>query len=179
MEGKEILSIVLSIVMSFFAGAISALFFGGKTALNYMLVKASRGRKILLIAKTRFGWKTFVASKNEETLRWKYDKKKKITVCDDEDIVKYMRVECAFVDADKPLKTIKLSKGQLFPDDFDPEVFNNLLIRAMTRPTTDGFDEIKKLLQIILVVVVLLGLGMLFLFMKVKDLSGGSSGGVI
>lgn len=171
-----IFGIILSILVSFVLGSVAILFFGGRTALNYMVVKASRGRKVLVFAKTKFGWRTFTAKKKENTLKWKYDKQERITNIEDGDLTRYMRIDMIFVDADRPLQAIKLKEGQLFPDGFDPETFNNLLVRLATRPTEEGFEDIKKLLKIAVGGIVLLLFGVVMVYMKLNELTGGSGG---
>ena len=178
MEGGDIFIMIFSMITSFLLGGVGMLLFGGRTALNYLLVKVSRGRKVLVFAKTRFGWRTFVAKKDQNTLKWKYDKKPVVTDIEDGDIVRYMRQDSVFVDADKPAKAIKLKEGSFYPDDFDPETFNNMLIRALTRPNVDGIDDLKKMLTAVLVVLLLVGFGVLMIYLKVSELTGGS-GGVI
>jgi len=118
MEMTDILIMVFSMLLSFLLGAFGMLLFGGKTAMNYLIVKASRGNKVLLMAKTRFGWRSFVAKKSEGSLVWKYDGKKQITIIDEGDVTRYMRLDMIFVDADKSGRAIKLKDGSLYPDDF-------------------------------------------------------------
>ena len=155
------------------------LLFGGKTALNYLIVKASRGRKVLLMARTPFGWRSFTAKKDQNTLLWKYDKKKvTTTVGTEHDVARYLRIDLCFVDAEKPARTIGLKDGSFYPDDFDPQTFNNILIRALTRPNADGSDELKKMLTVVLVFLILVGFGVLMIYLKMSELTGGT-GGVI
>jgi hypothetical protein len=171
MEGSEILIMVMSMLTSVLLGAFGMLLFGGKTAMNYLIVKASRGNKVLLMAKTKFGWRSFTAKKDTNTLTWKFDKKKLITNIEDDDVSRYMRIDLVFVDADKPARAIKLKEGSLYPDDFDPETFNNILIRALTRPNADGNDDLKKMLMGLLILGVLILIGVISVYMKLGDLA--------
>lgn len=178
--GMLILTTILTLLGGFIAGALSILLLGSRASLHYLIVKASRGTKILLFGKTRFGWRTFVAGKSEEFLKWKFDKKKKYSVVSDNDLARFGRVDCGFVDTDFPLKLMPIPKGSLYPESFDYESFSNILERAMTRPTTDGFAEMKKLIQFTLIAIVIVGIGLILLYMKVSKLSGGAvTGGVI
>jgi len=179
MEMTDILIMVFSMLLSFLLGAFGMLLFGGKTAMNYLIVKASRGNKVLLMAKTRFGWRSFVAKKSEGSLVWKYDGKKQITIIDEGDVTRYMRLDMIFVDADKSGRAIKLKDGSLYPDDFDPETFNNLLIRALTRPNPDGADELKKLLMVVLILGVLVLIGVVAVYVKLGDLVPAVASAVI
>lgn len=180
MNGGEIFSILISILLAFIFGALAMLFVGGKTALNYWIVKISRGKKALIFGKTKFGWRSFVGKKKEKTLEWTFDKTPISTAIDDDsDVRRYMRLDMVFVDTDEPNVPLKLKQGVLYPDDFDPVVFKNILIRAQTRPTLEGFDNLKKLLVAVLIVVVLVGLGVVMIYIKLNELTGGAAGGVI
>lgn len=177
MEGGDVFVIILSMLTSFVLGMIGTLFFGGRTALNYLVVKASRGKRVLLMAKTSLGWRSFTAKKVQNTLTWKYDNKKQTTsISNILDITRYLRIDMAFVDADKPSRTISLKDGSLYPADFDPQTFNNILIRALTRPNPDGTDDIKKMLTIALILLAIVGFGVLMIYLKVSDLTKGAGG---
>jgi flagellar basal body-associated protein FliL len=179
MEGSDILIMVFSMVTSALLGAFGMLLFGGKTALNYLRVKAMRGRGVLLMAKTKFGWRSFVAKKKENTLKWRYDGKKVVTNIDDGDLTRYMRIDMIFVDADLPARAIRLKDGSLYPDDFDPETFNNILVRALTRPNADGSDDLKKLLTILLILGVITVFALLMIYFKLGDLAPQVAAAVI
>lgn len=180
MNGGEVFSIILSIFLAFVFGAVAMLFVGGRTALNYWIVKVSRGKKVLIFGKTKFGWRTFVGKKEETRVMWKFDKAPIITdISDEEDVRRYMRLDMIFVDTDKPNVALKLKEGELYPANFDAVTYNNLLVRAQTKPSLDGFENIKKMLLIILVFVVLIGLGLIMVYVKLNELTGGATGGVI
>jgi len=171
MNGTGGLIMVFSMLLSALIGSFGILLFGGKTSMNYLKVKVSRGRKVLLIARTKFGWRTFVAKKQENTLEWKYDKKPQKTTIQEGDVTRYMRIDAVFVDADKSGSAIKIKDDTLYPSDFDPETFNNLLIRALTRPSPDGADELKKLILIAVVLGVLILIGVIAVYVKLGDLA--------
>jgi hypothetical protein len=173
METGDILVMIGSMLVSFILGFIGVLFIAGKTTLNYLKVKLGRGKKILIFARTEFGWRSIVGKKKKNTVEWKYDGQKNITTIEEGDIGRYMRQDALFVPADKPAKAYKVSEGRFYPEDFDPEVFNNLLIRALTRPSVDGTDDLKKLIVGCLILLVLIGLGMIILFMRVSELGAG------
>lgn len=174
MEGGDIFVMIGAMLVSFILGFIGVLLIAGKTTLNYLKVKMGRGRKILIFARTEFGWRSFVGTKVNNTVRWKYDGKKQITTIKEGDIGRYMRQDALFVPADKPAKAYKVDEGRFYPEDFDPEVFNNLLIRALTRPTVDGTDDLKKLLIACLFLLVLIGFGVIMVYMRVGELIGGA-----
>lgn len=179
MNGADIFIMIFSMLIAFLLGSLGMLFFGGRTALNYLKVKVSRGRKVLLFGKTSFGWRSFVAKKKEKQLIWKFDGIEQKTNIEYGDIIPYLRVDACFVDADKPGRAIKLNDGEFYPDDFDPQNYNNILIRAFTRPSLNGTDELKKMLIGLIILLVVVGFGVLMIYMKLNELTGGSAGGVI
>lgn len=179
MNGGEIFSIILSIFLAFVFGMVSMLFVGGRTTLNYWLVKISRGGKVLIFAKTKFGWRSFVGKKRENTVVWKYDKSPIITTVESEDVRRYMRLDMVFVDTDNSTSALKVQEGNMYPEDFDPVVYSNIVTRALTKIDLAGIDNLKKILVAILFIVVLIGIGVILVYMKLNELTGGAAGGVI
>jgi len=57
--------------------------------------------------------------------------------------------------------------------------FNNLLIRALTRPNPDGADELKKLLIVVLILGVLVLIGVVAVYVKLGDLVPAVASAVI
>ena len=169
MEGNEIFIMIMSMLASFLLGMIGMLFFGGRTILNYIKVKASRGGRVLLFARTSFGWRSFTAKKKEATVTWKHDGVPKVTKIDG-GLTRYMRVDAVFVDANASGSSITLKDGNFYPDDFDPEVYNNLLLRALTRSNAEGNEDLKKMLAVVLFLVVIAALGVVVVYFKVSNI---------
>jgi hypothetical protein len=145
---SDVLMVMIVMLVSFFIGAAGMLLFGGKTALNYLKVKMSKGKKVLMMVKTPFGWKSYVASKDQNLLIWKYDDKEMMTDISETSIRRYMAVSFVFVDVAKPNVAIEMSEGRFYPADFDPQVFNNILIRALTKPNSKATNMLKNLMII-------------------------------
>jgi hypothetical protein len=165
-----------SMVASLLLGLIGSMFLGGKTGLNYWIVKISRGSKVLMFVKTLYGWKTYTSKKDGKMLDWKLDKKPQSTTITEGSAYKYSSLDCVFVDAENPTSTIKLSEGQLLPEDFDYENYNNILIRALTKPNSETQDELKKIVVGCLIVGILCLLGIVQIYFKVANFA---SAGVI
>jgi len=180
MDGSDIFIMIFSMLTSALLGGFGMMLIGGKTIFNYMKVKAMRGRGLLIFVKTSFGWKSVVGKKKENTVVWKADKVKYITTIEDVDCLgRYARVDCIFVELKKPTVAIKLKDGSLYPDDFDPEVYNNLLIRAETRPNADGSDDLKKLITVVLVLLVVVIIGLFVVYGKISDIAPQVASAVI
>jgi len=164
---NDVIAIMLSMVVAMLSGALFMLLVGGSFTIKYLRVKTSRGKRVLLFLKTPFGWVAKIASKKENTLYWEHDKIKYITHVEDEhSITRYSRVDAAYCDLNKPTVALKLGKGQFYPPDFDQQTFNNLLIRAATKPQATGTDDLKKLVQVLLIIVIILGIGMMLIYGK-------------
>ena len=71
MSVTDVVVMIGSMLLTFLVGGFGVLLIGGRTSLNYLLVKVSHGKKVLLMVKTSFGWKSFVGTKNESTVLWK------------------------------------------------------------------------------------------------------------
>lgn len=160
-------------------GAVGMLLIGSKTSLNYLKVKISRGKRVLVFVKTKFSWVSVVAVKKDSTLIWKYDKSPYTTTIEDGNIQKYHLVECCYVDLDKPTISMSIKEGSLYPSDFDPVTFNNLLIRALTRPNFDGTEQLKKMIFLAIIFSLLSLVGIFYTYLAVKGISCGVVGGVI
>jgi len=163
---NEIITVIGSMVVSMLMGAVFMLLIGSKTTLLYLRAKTSRGKKVLLFLKTPFGWIPKLASKKENTLFWKHDKQKYISTVEDEaSLTRYGRVDSAYINLKFPTVCLKLGDGKLYPDDFDPQTYNNLLVRAATKPSITD-DNIKKLVQVILILLVVIGIGVIVVYGK-------------
>jgi len=183
MEGNDIVIMIGSMVATFVLGMVGMMFFGGRTTLNYLIVKASRGRKVLVFGKTPFGWRSFVGKKENNTVKWKYDGTVLTTTIVGEgvdgsnDVTRYMRLDTIFADADNPASAIRLRGGGLYPDDFDAQTFNHILTRALTRPTADGDEKLQKMLVIAIILLILVVFGVLAIYTKLSGFA--SSTGVV
>ena len=173
---SEVIIVMASMLVAFLIGGVAVLFFGGKMTLKYILVKISRGKKVLMMIKTPFGWKTMTAKKDQQTLVWKFDGKDIITDVKESGVKRFLGVPFVFVDSLTPNILIELKEGALYPADFDPEVFNNILIRALTRPE----GKIDKMLKQMITICILIGIISLIVgFVILSKLGKMAAGGVI
>jgi len=173
---SEVAIVLITMLLSFVIGAVGMLMFGGKLTFNYLKVKFSRGKCVLVMAKTPFGWRSFVAKKDRHLLNWLYDKKQIITDVTEDGVHRFLNVAMVFIDTLKPNVLIKVKEGALFPSDFDSEVFNNILIRALTRPE----GKTDKMLKNLIVGVLFLSLISLVIGLVVLSKIGSlAAGGVI
>ena len=173
---NDVIVIMATMLISFLLGGIAILFFGGKMTLTYMMVKFSRGKKVLLMTKTVFGWRYFAAKKDQHNLLWNFDKKPIITDIKESGVNRFGGVPFVFVDSLHPTQVIEFKEGSMFPADFDPAVFNNILIRALTRP--EGKID-KMLKQMIAICIVLSLISMIVGFVVMSKVSALAAGGVI
>jgi len=172
---SDVIIVLVTMLLSFVIGAGGMLMFGGNMTFNYLKVKLSRGKSVLVMGRTPFGWRSFVAKKQQHTLIWKYDSKEITTDIKDVGVHRFLNVALVFIDTSKPTVAIQLKEGALFPSDFDAEVFNNILIRAMTRP--EGKTD-KMLKNLVMIVLFLSLIGMVIGLVILSKL-GAAAGGVI
>jgi hypothetical protein len=181
---QEMIYIIISIFTAFVFGFIAMLLIGHKLSLNYLLVKMSKGKKILVFVKTKFGYVSRMGVKNENTIRWEHDKIKYITNIESANSVfRFGACDCIFLNLDKPevcekitlltdgkeLSLIQVPPSAYYPDDFDIGVYRNLLERAITRPTTDT-QELDKKVMVVLIVVVILAFLIILIYFKQLDI---------
>jgi len=171
MEGSDIWIMIASMFASFLLGMLGMLFFSGRTILNYLKVRASRGKRVLIFTRNNFGWGTATGKKVEKTVEWKRDGNKLITTIERGDVIRYMKVEAIFADSDSAAVALKSDKDGLYPNDFDAVVYNNLLIRALTRPNADG-DDLKtmRILMAVLFLTLISAVGVVVVYFALSNL---------
>lgn len=159
---NEILIIILSMLASFIVGVVGVFMLGNSTTWNYFKVKISKGKKVLVFLKTKFGWKTHTATKVENYLVWKYDKIHRLTtIMNDDEIHKYGVVDFVFIDLENDKICLKSNTETIYPPDFDSKVYGNLLERAITSPHLDDNTLNKFLIVVIVLVVIAILFGVL------------------
>ena len=179
---NEAILIFSSIIVSFFVGAVGILFLGNKTTLNYLKVKMSRHKKVLVFLKTNYGFTTLTAKKEENFLNWIFDKVPHKTIIEEGDIKPYNAVESVFIDLETSETCLKINTN-MHSKSFDAKVYSNLLERAITSPSIDNMQDLKKLIIFTLGVAVIIALICVMIYFKqtdiLKHLAKLTIGGVI
>jgi len=197
----------VSMLVCFGLGFGAMLMVAGKIPLHYLLVKMSRGRKILLFVDTPFGRKTYVGKiegdVKEGVVSWDYHTSKKLTEVKgkgdgvdaietdvegnvknvkikSENIGRFFGVFYMALNSEAPFKPYNLSLlGEIPHSTVDLVTFQNLLDRAQTKPSLDG-DQVLKMIRICLVVCVIVALICVALFFKIGSINTTLAGlGVI
>lgn len=180
---NEAILIFSSIIVSFFVGAVGILFLGNKTTLNYLKVKMSRHKKVLVFLKTNYGFTTLTAKKDENFLNWTFDKVPHKTIIAEGDIKPYNAVESVFIDLETSETCLKINTDIMHSKSFDAKVYSNLLERAITSPSIDNMQDLKKLIVFTLGVAVIIALICIMIYFKqadiLKELAKLTIGGVI
>ena len=153
---NEIIIMIISMVMCFLVGSLGMLMLGNKTTWNYFKVKLSRGRKILIFLKTKFGWQTIVVKREEQMLIWTYDKIPHRTTIEDEtlEIHKYGAITFGFINLVNPMVLLRSSDKDMLPAEFDSKVYANLMERCVTAPRIDE-DKLNTMLIIVIVICII------------------------
>jgi len=154
---NDVMVIVLSEVTVIFLTLFLVNFLMGGLPLKYLAVKASRGKKTLVRveAVTTTFYKTGIIS--EGVLEYKASSGKKILSVKRGQVFRYMGVNCIVVDDVKNAVVDPVSfeavKG------FDPIITDNLINRALTRPSMDDTKlKIVLLLTLVIVAVSVIGI---------------------
>jgi hypothetical protein len=167
---NDAIMIFSSIAIAFLLGVIAVALIGAKTTLNYFIVKISRGKKILLFVRTSFGWITKVGKKKENTILWTHDKVNQITSIEDEkELSLYGVVQCVYINIKNPSRALKIDDEVITNADFDMETYNNILIRAITRPNLDSLEKLSKLIVITIILGIICLFGIVLTYVKITD----------
>jgi len=174
---SEWLYILVSVFVAFGLGIFTMIIIGNKLSFNYLKVKMSKGRKVLIFLKTNFGWVSEIATKKENYILWKKDKIEYITSVNSKNVFRFGAIECVFINSETSELTsnptnepIKIDATDFYPDNFDIVVYRNLLSRALTQPSEQE-ELIKKILMIILVLVIIIALGIVLVYTNQMDLA--------
>lgn len=170
---NEFLAIFGSIIFAFGLGAGLMLFFGGKTTLNYLKVKYGRGSKLFIWVDTPVGRISKVGKiegeVNEGVVSWKYRGETKLSELTKSVVGDFLKVKYISVNVETPEKPYTLAQdGEKPARSIDQPTFNNLLKRALTRPTLD--DDMTKKIRMILIILAVIGLGVLVIAFKVVNI---------
>jgi hypothetical protein len=167
---QEFWIIFSSILLAFILGAVGILLIGSNLSLNYLIVKISRGKKILIFLKTRFGWVSKVGTKQETLIIWKNDKiEYKSNVANSKDIQRYGYIDSCYIDLDNPTTLLSVNE-EIKEKAFDMETYNNILQRALTRPSLNETEKLQKMVLLLLVLVAVILLGVLIIYGKVATI---------
>jgi hypothetical protein len=162
-----------AMILVFGLGAFAGLMGGGKFALNYLMVKMSKNKKILLFVDTPTGRKSYVGiidgGITEGVIKWTYMGDEKITEILAKNVGRFYGVNFMSLNLESPLVAYDLTiLGEKPASAIDNKTYNNILKRAMTGQFFDFVEEmIKKItigliasvLVIILCIVILIKLG--------------------
>lgn len=170
---NDFLAIFGSIIFAFGLGAGLMLFFGGKTTLNYLKVKFGRGSKVFIWVDTPTGRTSKVGTiegeVNEGVVSWKYRGEQKLTELKREFVGDFLKVKYIALNVETPEKPYTLAvNGETPARSIDQPTFNNILKRALTRPSLD--DDLQKKIRIILILLAVIGLGVLVVAFKVINI---------
>jgi len=151
----EIIGIFGAILVSFLLGAFALGFFGGKTTINYLKVKMSKNKKLLIWADTPTGRRSLVGKLEGElkegTISWNYLGSVKITEITKDNVGRFFSVNYVALNVDTPEVCYNLTElGEKPRTSIDNKTFSQILVRAETKPQIE--DDVQgKLIKIVLV----------------------------
>lgn len=167
---NDFLIIFGSILFSFTLGTVVMLFLGGRLTLNYLLVKWSKGKKILIWVDTPLGRISKIGKVegevNEGVISWNYLGENKLTELKKAYVGDFLRVKYISLNIETPERPYNLTVlGEVPARSIDQPTFNNLLKRALTRPSLD--DDLAKKMKIVLIILGIVGLGVAVAVFKI------------
>lgn len=149
------IAIFVSVLVSFFMGCLAMGLFGGKTTLNYLLVKISKGKKILIWGDTPTGRRSYVGKLGgdikEGVIMWSYLGGEKVTVVIKGYVGRYYGVNYVSLNVAYPEIPYTLAEdGEAPTTTVDNKTLNNVIKRALTLPSVDD-DKQGQTLKLLLV----------------------------
>ena len=170
----EFITIFIAILFSFILGVVVILFTGGKTTLQYLMVKAKRNSKIFIWVDTVTGRYSTVGNIEGDikkgTVSFKWNGEPKISKITQKNVKRWKDIYYMALDIENPELPYNLTeKGEMYETSFDLKVYQNLLSRALTKPNLD--DDLTRKILIGLGFGLLIVIGILFvLFFKVQGI---------
>jgi len=167
---NEFILIFGLMIIVFIVGIGTMLFLGGRTTINYLKVKWSRGKRLLIFIDTPLGRKTTTGKIegeiNEGVVSWKYHGDVKLTELTSDFVGDFFKVKYIALNVETPERPYdKTILGEMPARSIDVPTFNNILKRMATRPTLD--DDTNKKLKILMILTAVVGLAVLFTLFKV------------
>lgn len=164
----------ITILIAFFLGVGISFAIFGKMALNYMKVRAARGKKMLVFADTPLGRKSYVGKVEGDvrkgTVRFKYNGGEIITEFSKEHVGKYHSVYYLSLNIDNPEVPYKLTNlGEEPEKSVDNRTLKNIINRALTLPSTEEEKMEKQVKMIGIGVLIIIG-GLILIYTQIVDI---------
>jgi len=163
---KEMMMIGASYIAIILIGFALMNFLTGGFLIKFLRVKASNGKRVLVKVKgvTDHYYKTGKISEKALTYRARAQKEDKIiTIPDGNVLYRSMKVWC--IDVDEDTNQVILPSGEL-SDTYDAEKYDQLITRAMYKPSL--MDKNEKIM-LLMIGAVILGVVIIIFYTKTMD----------
>jgi len=166
----------VAMLIAFGLGVVFVLFTGGKTTLQYLQCKMKRTKKIFIWVDSFTGRESVVGTIEGDIKKgivsWKFNGAEQLTKITKDNVKRWKDVYYMAVNLDCPMVAYNQTKlGEMPLSSIDLKEFQNILNRALTKPSLDDDLTYKILIGLgfgLLVVVAIL----VVLFFKIDTLSG-------
>lgn len=170
-----IISIVISLFVAFGLGCLVILFTGGKTTFQYLKCKIKPTKNIFIWIDTFTGRESVVGKIEGDifngVVSWEFNKTKYLTEINKINIARWKNVYYMSLNIECPMVAYDLTKtGEIPISLIDLKKFQNILDRALTKPSLDENMVLKLLIVLCFGIVILLGI-LAFIYFKIDGLS--------
>ena len=167
--------ILIVMLVAFGLGIFSMLFAGGKTTLQYMQCKIKRTKKIFVWVDTFTGRESAIGTIEGDLKKgivtWKFNGSEYLTEINQQSVKRWKDIYYMGVNLENPLTAYNITAlGEVPLSDIDLKVVQNLLHRALTKPSLDEDMTTKILIALGMGLVVILAI-LVFLFFKIDTLT--------
>jgi hypothetical protein len=169
-----IISMVISLFVSFALGVVMILFTGGGTTLQYLKCKFKRTKKIFIWVDTFTGRESVVGiiEGNIYTgvVSWEFNKTKYLTEINQINVKRWKDIYYMALNIEAPMVAYDLTKtGEIPLSQIDLKKFQNILDRALTKPSLDEDMVFKLLIVLCFGIVIVIGI-LAFIYFKIDGL---------
>ena len=164
-----------AILIAYSLGVVTMLFTGGKTTLQYIQCKMKRTKKIFIWVDTFTGRESVVGNIEGDlkkgVVSWSFNGAEKLTKITKENVKRWKDVYYMGVNLDCPMVAYDQTKlGEMPISSIDYKEFQNLLNRALTKPSLDDDMQNKILIGLGFGLIVIIGI-LVILFFRIDTLS--------
>jgi hypothetical protein len=159
----------------FALGVVSMLFAGGKTTLQYMQCKIKRKSKIFVWVDTFTGRESVIGTIEGDikkgVVSWKFNNETHLTEVNLNSVKRWKDIYYMGVNLECPLVAYDITAlGEMPKTAIDLKSFQNILNRALTKPSLDDDMTNKILIALGFGLIVILAV-LVFMFFKIDTLS--------
>jgi hypothetical protein len=169
-----VIGILVAMLVSFGLGVVVILFTGGKTTLQYIQCKMKRTHKIFMWVDTFTGRESVVGTIEGDlkkgVVSWNYNKTEYLTIISQNNVKRWKDIYYMGVNLECPIVAYDITKlGEMPVSHIDIKEYQNILNRALTKPSLDEDMTSKLLIVLAIGIVIIIGI-LVVMFFKINGL---------